>query len=1380
MTESNSLFAYYWGYEEDNNQSLIRIFGLDKDNKSVLVTIPDFTPYVYLQLPDDIKWTEYLVQKVKYYLDGLIGRNKIINCCLMRKKRLYYSNKKINEDGTLSDRLYPYLCISMVTKKDITFLSYKIERELKNNLHIQGLPVIRTKLHEIDATPILQLTTLRNIPTAGWINFKGKMITDEEEKESSCDFEYIVMSKNLKKSGCDNIVNPIIMGVDIEVNSVNPNTFPKAHIHGNKIFQIACVLARQGDPESKYKKYLLTLGNPNQEKTGNDVTILSFKTETKMLEGYADFMREHNPQIIVGYNIFSFDIPYMIDRAKLTQCIYNFDQQGCLRDKHGVERKIKWSSSAYKNQEFQYLECAGRLFVDLLPLVKRDYKFDNYKLKTISTHFLGQTKDPLSVKGIFKCYRIFSPDSLAVCGKYCVQDSALVVRLFEVLQTWYGLCEMANTCNVPIFYLYTQGQQIKAYSQIYKKCTFDGYVVEKDGYVCSENERYTGAYVFDPVPGLYDMVVSFDFSSLYPSTIIAYNIDYSTLVNDDSIPDELCNIFSWTDHFGCPCDTSKRKTKLSKDKIICGVEHHYRFLKEPKGIIPTLLQNLLDARKKTNKEISQLKEKMKETGDKSLQSKIDVLDKRQLSYKISANSMYGCMGVKKGYLPFMPGAMCTTARGRESIQKAANYLQNEYKANLIYGDSVTGDTPILVRYEDKTVDILRIDEIGEVWESYDEFKAGDSNRTDKQQTCPSQSYAKYRRCNTLEVWTGEKWSEIKRVIRHKTQKKIYRVLTHTGCVDVTEDHSLLDEHKNKVKPGELSVGSKLYSSFPPKEDIPEFVFQTEHIEGKVRECINCKEYKLLCEFQEDDNTCSGCISPTRMSETQYLENVTENMCEDLCYVWGMFMAEGSCGEYRCPSGLKRSWAINNQDKYILEQCKTILEKCEPLFEWKILDTMASSKVFKIVPCGPVRFLVSKWRKLFYDKDGNKKVPYFILNAPIEWRKSFFGGFYDGDGDKHTFKRIGQFKFDQKGKITTQGLYTLLVSCGYKVGINTKNNKENIYTLHTCNKYRNEPNVVKKIKLLGECSTTDYVYDIETTEGVFHGGIGEIILKNTDSTYISLPGFVNETQASDCYNLCYQIENDVKSLFPSPMKLAFEEKIYWRFFILTKKRYMALTCNPEGKISNNMFKRGVLLARRDNSAFLRSIYSEVINKVFYKHDKTSVLNHIIDKLKEMCSNTIDKKQFIITKSVGDVDDYKVKPLPEDEKKREKRLKELNCNEEEYKIKSLPAQVQLSEKMKRRGKPVDAGTRLEYVVTCSDGEKLFDKVEDAEYFLEHQEILRLDYMYYIKLASNPLDQLLEVAYGLNNFILNFYKHLSKREKLLNDIRRMSKAYINITNE
>ena len=78
----------------------------------------------------------------------------------------------------------------------------------------------------------------------------------------------------------------------------------------------------------------------------------------------------------------------------------------------------------------------------------------------------------------------------------------MVAKLFEKLQVWIGLVEMANICNVPIFYLYTQGQQIKVFSQVYKKCFNEHIIVENDGYDVKDDEHYTGAHVFDPKPGL--------------------------------------------------------------------------------------------------------------------------------------------------------------------------------------------------------------------------------------------------------------------------------------------------------------------------------------------------------------------------------------------------------------------------------------------------------------------------------------------------------------------------------------------------------------------------------------------------------------------------------------------------------------------------------------------------------------------------------------------------------------------------------------------------------------------------------------------------------------------------------------------------------------
>ena len=180
----------------------------------------------------------------------------------------------------------------------------------------------------------------------------------------------------------------------------------------------------------------------------------------------------------------------MIERAKFGQCIGDFNKMGFRSEYICNEERIKWSSSAYGTQEFKFVDAEGRLFVDLLPLVKRDYKFDNYKLKTVSTFFLGETKDPLTAKGIFKCYRTGMENgkwiggkqaekAFGVVGKYCVQDSALVLKLFDTIQTWVALCEMAKICNVPIFYLYTQGQQIKVFSQVYKYCMYNNFVVEK-------------------------------------------------------------------------------------------------------------------------------------------------------------------------------------------------------------------------------------------------------------------------------------------------------------------------------------------------------------------------------------------------------------------------------------------------------------------------------------------------------------------------------------------------------------------------------------------------------------------------------------------------------------------------------------------------------------------------------------------------------------------------------------------------------------------------------------------------------------------------------------------------------------------------------------
>lgn len=690
------VFPYSWNAYEEYGCQGIRIFGLNKNNESVFVLINDFRPYLYLELPyiQNLNWTEARskVDAISNKIDEICGKIKPVEKKFELKKKLYYAKKETDSDGKFKDKLYPFLKCFFKCSTDLKQFSYK----MRSPINVGGFGKIFLKTHESEANPILQFMCMKNIKPAGWFKFLGQKIDNEDDKLTSCKYEYVASWKNFIPVDKNTVSSPLIMGFDIEVNSSNPNVAPQVDLYEDKIFQISCVLCRNGDKEDSYKKYILSLGMNKKgeqidlipEKVGEDVEIRLFNTESDLLMGFNEIINELNPQIISGYNIFGFDLPYIYKRAKLNAITSMFDQLSFVKGLHSKEIKIEWSSSAFKNQNFTYLDAPGRLWIDMLPIIQRDYKLENYKLKTVSDLFLGSTKDPLTVKGIFKCYRMFTPDSLSIVAKYCVKDSELVVKLFEKLQIWIGLVEMSNTCNTPIFTLFTQGQQIKIFSQVYKKCMYDNIVIDKDSFIVNENDHFTGAYVFTPVPGLYDMVVSFDFSSLYPSTIIAYNIDYSTLVLDEKISDEKCHIFEWEDHFNCTCPDAKIvKTK----KVVICKKNRFRFLKEPMGVIPTLLTNLIDARKKAKKEMERLKETVDDIKDEKEREEVErmitVFDKRQLAFKVSCNSMYGGMGVKRGYLPFLPGAMCTTARGRQSIEKASKFLVENYGAKLIYGDT---------------------------------------------------------------------------------------------------------------------------------------------------------------------------------------------------------------------------------------------------------------------------------------------------------------------------------------------------------------------------------------------------------------------------------------------------------------------------------------------------------------------------------------------------------------------------------------------------------------------------------------------------------------------------------------------------------------------
>lgn len=798
--QSQNFFAYQWSVKEEEDFTTIRVYGFTKDNKNVYVKIDNFTPYCYIELPTNIEWTQSKLELVCDKLSSL-NRKKYqpVEKEFIMKKKLYYAWKEKTSDG-YRDKLFPFLFFKFRSTTALKNFSYTMKKEID----ISGIGKIKFNIHENEGgvSPVLKLLSIRKLPSAGWIRVKGTKVSPED-KESSFDIEINCDYKNLFPVEDSSIVKPRVLSFDIEANSTITSAMPDASKPNDKVFQIGFVTCVDG----KVQKYLHSLGKPDKSIVGDDVIVNTYKTEADLLVSFRDFIREGEYNVIIGYNILGWDFQYMINRAKFTKCLSEFDTIGCIDGVHDAEVAPQFESKAYSAQKLVYLDSEGRLYLDLLPIIKREHKLVNYRLETVLKNFGLPSKDPLKAQGIFSCYREFSPSSLGKVGKYCVNDSYVTYLLYEKIQMWFGLCEMAKTAHVPIFYLFSKGTQIQMFSQITEYCMYNNYVIISNGYTPREDEEYMGAIVLTPVPGKYRKVLSFDFASLYPSIMMAYNIDYSTLVpepttyiigvfnntyskdwnefpcilkvlvdkdvtvvkknikntlqledeveeirkkyekkmiliqtRESDIPDCDCNVFFWEDHSGCDHDENRKKKKngeysQAKRKVICG-QRYYRFMKSEvcgKGVVPVLLENHISSRKQTRKEIAKNEDEItsilvkliKNNDSEFIQNfrnenpkyfeniendvekcaeEVDdfkterdrviylhtfnqVLDKRQSSKKICANSMYGAMGVKKGYLPLMPGASTITYRGRKAIEFISTYIPENYGGITVYGDT---------------------------------------------------------------------------------------------------------------------------------------------------------------------------------------------------------------------------------------------------------------------------------------------------------------------------------------------------------------------------------------------------------------------------------------------------------------------------------------------------------------------------------------------------------------------------------------------------------------------------------------------------------------------------------------------------------------------
>jgi DNA polymerase elongation subunit (family B) len=443
------------------------------------------------------------------------------------------------------------------------------------------------------------------------------------------------------------------------------------------------------------------------------------------------------------------------------------------------------SSAAYGDNNYFYISAPGVLHLDVMQLIKREHKFESYSLNFVSKQILGDSKIDLKPAEIFAKFKGSNADR-AIIAEYCAKDVLLPLKLvLGKLAIFQNCVEMANATSVPVEYLITRGQTIKVFSLILQKARALGFVCPDIDRPSSDapNEKYEGATVLNAETGAYlsDIVSALDFASLYPSIIRAHRMCPSTLVRDPRY-DNLPGVEYYT------VDTPKGT---------------YKFAQVETAVLPALLDDLALFRKAAKKRMAEAKA----AGDTFAES---VENGKQLAYKVCMNSAYGFFGAAKGFLPCVEIAASVTTTGRNMIAKTKALAESLVPGSrVIYGDSVAGYTPIFIRHPTGAVELTTFHRLSDL------FRMPFLRSPCGKQYLPIPP--------GVHIWSDAGWTPFIRAIRHRISKKLVRVVTRTGIVDCTEDHSLLKSDGDPVRPAEVRVGETLmHVDLPPCRSVGKF------------------------------------------------------------------------------------------------------------------------------------------------------------------------------------------------------------------------------------------------------------------------------------------------------------------------------------------------------------------------------------------------------------------------------------------------------------------------------------------------------------------------------------------------------------------------------
>ena len=439
-----------------------------------------------------------------------------------------------------------------------------------------------------------------------------------------------------------------LVTVDIETRS--ENGFPDVESADQEILLITI--------QDYNTKEITTWGQGPFKIKQDNVRYIQFNNERDLLNDFINWWMANTPDVVTGWNIQLFDIPFItkrIDRVLGEKLAKRLSPWGLVSQKEVF----------IKGRKQIFYDIGGITQLDYLDLYKK-FTYTNqesYRLDHIANVELGQKKLDHSE---FDTFQDFYTHGWQKFVEYNIIDVELVDRLEDKMKLIELALTMAYDAKVnynDVFY------QVRMWDTIIYNYLKKKNIVIPPKEQTDKDEKYAGAYVKEPNPGVYDWVVSFDLNSLYPHLIMQYNISPETLIDERHPTASVERILKEEINF-----------EMYKDYAVCANGAMYR--KNKKGFLPELMEKMYGERVIFKKRMLKAKQEYEKTPTDALKKEIARCNNIQMAKKISLNSAYGAIGNQYFRYFKVANAEAITLSGQVSIRWIEGKM-NQYLNKLL-------------------------------------------------------------------------------------------------------------------------------------------------------------------------------------------------------------------------------------------------------------------------------------------------------------------------------------------------------------------------------------------------------------------------------------------------------------------------------------------------------------------------------------------------------------------------------------------------------------------------------------------------------------------------------------------------------------------------